>query len=63
MQRNKQYLESCLRDCLVRFGESPFASHKMYTDALDDQIPHERSRGIEAGLAWKHAAELTVFYN
>ena len=59
--RNKQYLERCLRDC-IRRGESPYASHKMLTDCLDDDNPNERILGIEAGLAWKRAADLTAFY-
>lgn len=60
-KRNKRYLERCLRDCLRR-GESPYASHKMLTDCLDDDNPEERALGIEAGFAWKHGAELTAFY-
>ncbi len=52
--RNKRYLRACIRDCLSR-GESPYASHRMLTDALDDDIPEERELGIEAGLAWRRA--------
>lgn len=51
-ERNVRYLRACIRDCLRR-GEAPFASHRMYTDALDDDIPEERALGIEAGLAWR----------
>jgi len=60
---NKRYLECCLRDCLNR-EESPYASHKMLTDCLDDDDPKERELGIVAGMAWKRAgaADLTVFY-
>jgi len=54
--RNKRYLRSCIRDCLKR-GESPYASHRMLTDALDDDIPEERALGIEAGLAWAHVRQ------
>lgn len=60
-ERNKQYLESCLHDCIKR-GESPYASHKMLTDCLDDNDPKERSLGIQAGFAWKTSADLAVFY-
>lgn len=31
--RNERYLEACIADCLRR-GESPYASHKMLTQAL-----------------------------
>lgn len=52
--RNTMYLRSCILDCLRR-GESPYASHRMLTDALDDDIPEERQLGIEAGFAWRNA--------
>jgi hypothetical protein len=50
--RNKRYLRACIRDCINR-GESPYASHRMLTDALDDNNPVERAVGIQAGLAWR----------
>jgi len=57
LERNKRYLRSCIRDCINR-GESPYASHRMLTDALDDNDPAERTLGIEAGLAWRQACVL-----
>lgn len=58
-----RYLDACLLDCLRR-GESPFASHGLYTrpGVLDDMKPHERAYGISAGFAWRRAADATVFY-
>ena len=47
-----------IRDCIAR-GESPYASHQMLTEALDDTNPIERNAGIQAGLAWRHAAART----
>ena len=61
IQRNKAYLWLCIRDSLQR-GETPFCSHQMYTDALDDCIPEERELGIEAGLVWGRFAMRTVVY-
>jgi hypothetical protein len=61
VERNKLYLERCLRDCVMR-GESPYASHKMLTDCLDDDDPKEREMGITAGYAWWTAGDLVVFY-
>lgn len=58
---NRAYLERCIRDCATR-GESPYASHKMLTDALDDNDPEERKLGIDCGLAWRRRADLRVFY-
>jgi hypothetical protein len=36
-------------------GESPIASHLLYTQPgiLKDDVPEERPLGIEAGLAWR----------
>lgn len=54
VERNKLYLRACIRDCINR-GESPYASHRMLTDALDDTDPVERAIGIKAGLSWRNA--------
>ena len=60
---NLRYLRACMRDCLMR-GEAPFASHALYTQpgVLDDSDPEERNHGIQAGFAWREAAEMTVVY-
>jgi hypothetical protein len=52
-----------MHDCLKRH-EAPFASHLLYTQpgVLRDEVPQERTRGIEAGLAWGLKAEATVVY-
>lgn len=52
-----------MRDCLGR-NEAPLASHLLYTQpgVLDDDDPHERLLGMEAGLAWGRVAELTAVY-
>lgn len=49
--RNKLYLQACIRDCLRR-SESPYASHQMLTEALDDKLPNERKQGIDAARAF-----------
>lgn len=63
VEKNKVYARACMRDSLVR-GEAPFASHLLYTQegVLDDTKESERNLGIEAGLLWGEAAELTVVY-
>lgn len=60
---NVGYARACVRDSLVR-GEAPIASHLLYTHPgiLDDSIPQERQIGIEAGLAWRAAAQATIVY-
>jgi len=61
VERNLAFLDDCMRDSLLR-GEAPFASHRLYTTALDDLIPEEREIGITAGLVWGELAEKTVVY-
>lgn len=48
---------------LVRRGYAAIASHLLYTQpgVLDDELPHERALGIEAGLAWREVADISVF--
>lgn len=60
---NVEYARACMLDCFRR-GEAPFASHLLYTQpgVLDDSVPDQRARGIEAGLVWGSQAELTVVY-
>lgn len=61
LERNYEYLQFAIADSIHR-GESPYASHKLITGALDDDIPEERDLGIRAGYAWwKHAATI-IFY-
>lgn len=61
--RNVEYARACVADSLKR-GEAPFASHLFYTQLgiLRDNLPEERALGIDAGLAWGAAAELTTVY-
>lgn len=63
VEANVAYAKECMRDSLRR-GEAPFASHLFYAQPgiLDDLVPEERALGIEVGLAWGDAAELTAVY-
>lgn len=63
VHRNIEYARLALKDALDR-GEAPFASHLLYTQpgVLNDLVPAERKLGIEAGLAWGQAADLTAVY-
>ena len=62
VERNKRYLAACIRDCILNHKEAPFASHGLYTVALDDNNPIERDAGIKAGFAWGCAAQKVVVY-
>lgn len=61
---NIAYACACLRDCLVNQGEAPFASHLLYTreGILDDDIPDERTMGIQAGFDIGRKARRRLFY-
>lgn len=59
---NVAYLQRCIRHAVLVCGESPYASHQMLTQALDDRNTSERNAGIEAGFLWRYAAEMTAVY-
>lgn len=60
---NVKYSRECIRHCLNQ-GESPFASHLLYTQKgiLDDKIPDERRRGIDAAVGWLEVADYVAVY-
>jgi hypothetical protein len=60
---NVRYSRECIRDCLDR-GESPFASHLLYTQkgVLNDNVPDERRKGIEAANGWLEVADHVAVY-
>ncbi len=60
-EANIRYARDCMRDSLER-GESPFASHLLYTQVLDDTDPAQREQGINAGFAWHVKADKVVVY-
>lgn len=59
--RNVLYLKHAIQDCLAR-GESPYASHEMFTRALADGDPEQRAKGIAAGFYWARQASYRVLY-
>lgn len=60
---NVKYARECVRDCINR-GESPFASHLLYTQKglLNDAIPEERKKGIDAAIGWLQVADYVAVY-
>lgn len=63
IDRNVAYARAAMADCLRR-GEAPYASHLLYTQpgVLRDEMPEERTKGIEAGFAFRRIADASVFY-
>ena len=58
---NIEYAKACCLDCLRR-GETPYASHLIFPQFLDDDAPEQRRVGILAGLEWACTADATVVY-
>jgi hypothetical protein len=61
VERNVAYLQRCIKNSIER-GEAPFASHQMYTTALDDENEEQRNLGIECGYTWLREAHCQAFY-
>lgn len=61
VEANVAYARECLKDSLKR-GEAPYASHLLYTQALDDTDPKQRMAGMLAGFAWGLKADLVAVY-
>lgn len=60
---HRAYLERLIRYVTLDLGCTPYASHKMLTGALDDNLSEERALGKGAGidmakqiLRWAHVA-------
>jgi hypothetical protein len=60
-RENELYAQRALDDALAR-GEAPFASHLLYPQVLDDNVPAQRRQGIEGQLAWIDLARSIVVY-
>ena len=60
---HERYARLALRDCLEH-GESPFASHLLYTqpEVLDDQDIQQRAQGMRSGWDWMQVANRVVVY-
>jgi hypothetical protein len=60
---NVTYARRAVRDCVMR-GESPIASHLLFTqpDILRDTVTGEREIGIDAGHAWIDVADAIAVY-
>ena len=61
-EQHKLYLLHCLADCYKR-GESPFASHHLAPEVLNDDDEYERALGIRCGLAWGKYADCVAVYS
>ena len=61
VKSNVAYARKCMSDSLLR-GESPFASHLLYTQILDDNKDIERLTGMSRAFNWYRHADLMAVY-
>ena len=61
IKTNVAYAKKCMFDSFKR-GESPFASHLLYTQVLDDTIANQRAMGLQRAFNWYECAELMAVY-
>ena len=61
VRRNRRYLLMAMRHSIGKH-EAPFASHELYTRALDDNNPRQREKGIILGQVWMRHCQQAVVY-
>jgi hypothetical protein len=63
VERNLAYARACM-GWMIHHGYAPFASHLLYTQegVLDDDVPEERTLGIEAGLMLGRQMEVSMLF-
>ena len=58
---NLDYARRCMWHSLLQ-GESPFVSHLLYTQVLDDTVPEQREMGMTLARNWYEVADLCAVY-
>jgi hypothetical protein len=61
IETNRRYAIEACADCFRR-NETPFASHLLYPQILDEHSKSDREKGIVAGYAFWPLASKIVFY-
>ncbi len=63
VERNLAYARACM-GWMIRNGYALFASHLLYTQegVLDDDVPEERTLGIEAGLMLGRQMQVALLF-
>jgi hypothetical protein len=61
-EQHRLYLYHAVADC-IRRGESPFASHLILPEVLNDDDEYERALGIRVGTNWGKYADLVAVYS
>ena len=61
LQENLEYARRCMSHS-IGMGESPFPSHLLYTQVLDDNRPDERETGMFLARSWYDVADMCAVY-
>ena len=61
VDKNLHYARLAAADCVSR-GESPYGSHLILTQFMDDEDPWQRATGMTLGWAWLTVADKVVVY-
>lgn len=59
-EENIEYARALMVDSLLKQGEYPFVMHLLYPQVLNDDIPEQRSLGIQAGLSYRKVVRKSV---
>ena len=61
LQENLEYARRCMSHS-IDMGESPFLSHLLYTQVLDDKRSEEREMGMFLARSWYDVADMCAVY-
>ena len=61
LQENLEYARRCMSHS-IGMGESPFLSHLLYTQVLDDKRSEEREMGMFLARSWYDVADMCAVY-
>jgi len=61
-EQHRLYLYHAVADS-IRRGESPFCSHLILPEVLNDDDEYERALGVRVGLSWGKYADLVAVYS
>lgn len=61
VEENIKYARRCIQS-VINQGDSPFASHLLYPQCLNDKDPAERRLGMKCGFEWMYVAHQSVLF-
>lgn len=62
IERNLRFARAAMLDSIL-WGESPFASHLLYPQILNEDVEAERELGMRMGWDWMRSVDRVVVYD